>query len=72
MKHNYKVSGMSCDGCKTNVEGALGKLAEVENAAVDLPGGQVSIEMTSHIPMEKLQKTLVDAGLHYTIGEGAT
>ncbi|MGE0561562.1 MAG: heavy metal translocating P-type ATPase [Flavobacteriales bacterium] len=67
MKHTYQVTGMSCTGCQTSVEQALNGLAEVEKAEVNLDKGEVTIEMLSHIPLEKLQDTLLKAGLHYTI-----
>jgi len=67
MKHTYSVSGMSCTGCQTSVEGALNNLEEITKATVDLKKSEVEIEMTTHIPLEKLQETLLKAGLHYTI-----
>lgn len=67
MKHIYKVTGMSCIGCQTSVEQALNSLAEVEKVTVNLDSAEATIEMTTHIPLEKLQKTLLKAGLHYTI-----
>ena len=30
MKHTYNISGMSCDGCRTNVEKALNSIDGVE------------------------------------------
>ncbi|MCB0409330.1 MAG: heavy metal translocating P-type ATPase [Flavobacteriales bacterium] len=67
MKHTYKVTGMSCTGCQNSVEQALNSLAEIKNVEVNLGKGEVTIEMSSHIPLEKLQDTLLKAGLHYTI-----
>ncbi|MCB9360095.1 MAG: copper-translocating P-type ATPase [Flavobacteriales bacterium] len=67
MEHTYKVTGMSCMGCQTSVEKALSSLAEVTNIETDLKKGKVSIEMSNHISIEKLQQALVNAGLHYTI-----
>lgn len=67
MKHTYRVSGMSCNGCKTSVEKALNELDGVQVESIDLQRSEVIIEMTSHIPLAKLQKTLLKAGLHYTI-----
>lgn len=58
---------MSCTGCKASVEKALSNLDAVSNVSVDLKKSEVTIEMTSHIPLEKLQETLIKAGLHYTI-----
>jgi len=67
MKHIYRVNGMSCIGCKTSVEEALSELSEVQVVTVDLQKSEAIIEMTSHIPVTKLQDTLLKAGLHYTI-----
>ena len=67
MKHMYKISGMTCVGCKTNVESALGNLKEITQVTAYLKKGEVEIEMSSHISIEKLQETLLKEGLHYTI-----
>jgi P-type Cu+ transporter len=67
MEKRYKISGMSCSGCVNNVEGALANMPEVQNSTADLKNGEVVIEMTSDVPVEKLQETLLKAGLHYTI-----
>jgi len=67
MKHTYKISGMTCTGCKTSVEDALGNLKEVTKVLADLKKEEVVIEMTSHVSIEKLQETMLKAGLHYTI-----
>jgi Cu+-exporting ATPase len=69
MTHTYTVTGMSCTGCKASVEKALSDLNEVSNVTVDLSKSEATIEMTSHISVEKLQETLVKAGLHYSISE---
>ena len=67
MKHTYKISGMTCTGCKTNVEEALENLKEVTNVVADLKKEEVYVEMNKHVALEKLQETLLKAGLHYTI-----
>ncbi len=68
MKHTYKIEGMTCVGCKTSVENALSNLKQITKVNADINKGKVTIEMTSHVPLEKLQETLLLAGLHYTIG----
>ena len=68
MTHTYQISGMTCNGCKNSVEGALGNLDAIQKVTADLKKETVEIKMSSHIPIEKLQETLVKAGLHYTIG----
>ena len=58
MKHTYKVTGMSCDGCKAHVEKSLKDVENVENVVVDLKRGSAEIEMTKHVELEKLQDVL--------------
>ena len=67
MTHSYEVSGMSCTGCKASVEQALLGLDGIEKVTVDLAKSEATIEMTSHIPLKKLQDALLNSGLHYTI-----
>ncbi len=67
MKHTYKITGMTCVGCKANVESALSNIKTISKIDVDLKKGEVTLEMSQHIPLEKLQETLLKAGLHYTI-----
>lgn len=67
MKHTYKIAGMTCNGCKTNVESALTSLKEVQNVSANLANKEVEVEMTSHISLGKLQEKLLKSGLHYTI-----
>jgi Cu+-exporting ATPase len=65
MKHTYSISGMSCDGCRTNVEKVLNKIDGVQ-AKVELNPPLATITMHSHIPTEQLQKALTEVG-DYTI-----
>jgi Cu2+-exporting ATPase len=58
---------MTCNGCKTNVENTLSNLKDVQKVTAYLDSKTVEIEMTSHITIEKLQETLLNAGLHYII-----
>lgn len=60
---------MSCNGCKTNVEEALGNLSEVHEVMANLKKNDVVIESASPISVDKLQETLLKSGLHYTIEE---
>lgn len=71
MKHTYKVSGMSCAGCKASVEGALKSSSKITTAVADLDMGEVEVEMTTHLSEQDLQQLLDGQGLHYTIGSDA-
>ena len=61
MKHNYRISGMTCDGCRTNVENALNAINGVTLATVTLPD-HAEIQMDSHIATETMQTALSSAG----------
>ena len=67
MRHTYHVTGMTCVGCETSVESALGNLKEITKVETNLKKEEVVLEMTSHVSLEKLQETMMKAGLHYTI-----
>ncbi len=67
MKHTYKISGMSCDGCRNHVEQTLKHVEGVKSARVDLEQHEAVLEMDQHVPIEKLQKAMVEDGGHYGI-----
>ena len=58
MKHTYKVSKMTCGGCKASVEKNLSALEKVTSAVVNLEKGEVDVSMSSHIALDELQKAL--------------
>ncbi len=58
MKHIYKISGMTCGGCRNSVEQKLSGHDEVINVTVDLEQSEATIETKSHIPVEQLQAIL--------------
>jgi len=58
---------MTCVGCKTNVESSLVNLKAITKVEANLKNNEVTLEMTSHVSLEKLQETLLKSGLHYTI-----
>ena len=53
MKHTYHIHGMTCNGCRSHVEETLSKVDGVSKAMVDLEKAEATIEMVSHIPIEK-------------------
>lgn len=67
MKHTYHIQGMTCNGCRTHVEQTLSKIEGVTNASVDLEKAEATIEMESHIPIEKFQAALETNGRQYSI-----
>lgn len=67
MTHTYKISGMTCDGCRSHVENTLNSVEGVKNATVDLKKAEAEIEMESHIEIETFQNALKEAGGNYDI-----
>ncbi|SDR97449.1 Cu2+-exporting ATPase [Gillisia sp. Hel1_33_143] len=67
MKHTYKIHGMTCNGCRNHVEGTLSKVKGVSKATVNLAKAEATIEMESHIPIEKFQDALKKEGGTYSI-----
>jgi Cu2+-exporting ATPase len=65
MKHTYKISGMTCNGCRNHVQETLSKIDGVIEAIVDLEKGEATIEMDHHLEIETLQKPF--QGSNYAI-----
>ncbi|KLT70935.1 heavy metal translocating P-type ATPase [Flavobacterium sp. ABG] len=65
MTHQYIISGMSCNGCRTKVENTLNTIEGVQ-AVVTLNPQTATITMDKHVATEKLQEVLTAAG-KYTI-----
>lgn len=69
MKHIYKITGMSCNGCRTHVEKSLAQVPGVTHVAVDLAQAQATIEMESHIEIETFQDALKGTSYHIHLPE---
>lgn len=65
MKHTYKISGMTCNGCKSHVEKTLNSHSEVQEVVIDLSEGIATITFSKHVPLDEL-KALFD-GSNYGI-----
>lgn len=68
MIHTYNITGMTCGGCRSNVENALNTINGIE-ASVSLQPPVATITMEKHIPTTELQKALTTVG-DYTIAMG--
>ena len=69
MEHTYKISGMTCNGCRSHVEKILSKVAGVSKVNVVLLKAEATLEMESHIPIEKFKEALKNDGGSYTVYE---
>ncbi|MEP3838792.1 MAG: heavy metal translocating P-type ATPase [Algibacter sp.] len=67
MKHTYHIHGMTCNGCRAHVEATLSKVENVLKASVNFEKAEATIEMESHIPIERFQDALKKDGGNYSI-----
>jgi P-type Cu+ transporter len=67
MTHNYQITGMSCNGCRTKVENTL-NLIEGVSAVVTLVPPMAVITMKKHISTKQFQTSLSAVG-NYTIDD---
>jgi Cu2+-exporting ATPase len=58
---------MTCNGCRNHVEQTLSKVEGVTAVTVDLEKAEATIEMDTHIPIEKFQDALTKDGDTYSI-----
>lgn len=66
MQYQYKLSGMSCDGCRTTVENAINLIPGIAaNVTLDPP--LLTIISSKEIPMEQLQESLSKVGAYQLI-----
>lgn len=67
MEHTYHIHGMTCNGCRSHVEQTLAKVDGVTKAYVNLELAQATIQMDTHIPIEKFKEALKKDGGTYSI-----
>ncbi|MBK6265369.1 heavy metal translocating P-type ATPase [Marivirga sp. S37H4] len=67
MKHTYKITGMTCNGCRSHVEEALKKAPHVTAVSVDLQKAEATIEMDKHVEIEQLQERLKDSNYEISL-----
>ena len=67
MKHTYHIHGMTCNGCRSHVEETLSKVEGISMVDVNLEKAEATIEMKSHIPIERFQEALKNDGGTYSI-----
>lgn len=63
MEKIIKIDGMTCDHCKSAVEGALNKLDGVKDAAVDLENANVTVDYDENkVTLENMHDAIEDQG----------
>ena len=59
MRQNVKISGMTCNGCVSSVTDKLISLDEVQDVKIDLASGNVVLEVSKTLTLEKLTTVLL-------------
>ena len=67
MTHTYNIHGMTCNGCRSHVEQTLKNVDGVRDVQVDLQKAEATVEMESHISLERFQQALEEDGGAYSI-----
>lgn len=58
MTHTYKVTGMTCQHCKSSVEESLKAIDNIKSVDVSLEQELAEIDMETHVSIEELQDAL--------------
>ncbi|MBL0682731.1 heavy-metal-associated domain-containing protein [Aquimarina mytili] len=66
MRHIYKITGMTCNGCRNSVEKTLSTVQGITSVSVDLEAEEAIIDMNTYISTEQLQIVLPNK---YSISE---
>lgn len=58
----YEVTGMTCEHCVSAVRAELTGLDGVQEVAVELPTGQVTVTSDAPLPLEQVRDAVDEAG----------
>jgi Cu+-exporting ATPase len=67
MKNIYQITGMTCNGCLSNVEKTLSEVQGVTKVEVSLKDKNATIEMDNQIPLETFKTALEKRGGNFRI-----
>ncbi|MCI8347658.1 MAG: heavy-metal-associated domain-containing protein [Bacilli bacterium] len=65
---NFKILGMTCDGCENRVKNALKNIENVMEVKADHNTGIVTLKFNEQINIELVKETVEDIGFEY-LGE---
>ena len=58
IKRRYKISGMTCKGCKASVENSLNLLDQVRSSNADIRLGELTLILNKDIDLKSLQNSI--------------
>ena len=65
---NFKISGMTCEGCENRDKNALKNIENVIEVEADYKTGNVTLKFNERINIELVKETVEDIGFEY-LGE---
>lgn len=60
MKLQFKVEGMSCNGCANSVKSNLNNDERINNTAVELDSGVITVEAMQELSINDINTLLAD------------
>ena len=58
IKRRYKISGMTCNGCKASVENSLNLLDQVRSSNADVRLGELTLSLKKDVSLNSLQNAI--------------
>ncbi len=58
IKKKYKISGMTCDGCKASIENSLNLLDQVRSSNADIRLGELMLNLKKDVSLKSLQNAI--------------
>ena len=58
IKRRYKISGMTCNGCKASVENSLNLLDQVRSSNADIRLGELTLSLKKDVSLNSLQNAI--------------
>lgn len=58
IKRKYKITGMTCNGCKTIVENSLNLLDQVISCNADIRLGELTLRLNKDVSLKSLQNVI--------------
>ena len=59
---SYTVQGMTCDHCAVSITAEVRKLGGVDDIAVDVAAGRVTVTSTVPLPTDAIREAVEEAG----------
>lgn len=69
MTHTYSIIGASCNGCIKAIQEVLTQIPQVQSAVGTLNPPKITIESTSNLELDKINRILKENGRYQLANE---